>query len=75
MDYQAQRTNEYHLCRLIRQSYYAATTYTDFLIGEILILAAALFPDTVVALLGDHGQLIRFNHTLRLVLSQSHTRG
>lgn len=41
--------------RYIRQGYYAATTYTDSLIGDLLSTVNALYPDTIVALIGDHG--------------------
>lgn len=41
--------------RYIRQGYYAATTYVDSLIGYILAKVESHFPDTIVALLGDHG--------------------
>lgn len=41
--------------RYIRQGYYAATTYTDSLVGDLLATVSSLFPDTVVALIGDHG--------------------
>lgn len=41
--------------RYIRQGYYAATTYTDALIGDLLSTVSTLFPDTLVAFIGDHG--------------------
>uniref|UniRef100_A0A6A7FN98 Iduronate 2-sulfatase-like n=1 Tax=Hirondellea gigas TaxID=1518452 RepID=A0A6A7FN98_9CRUS len=41
--------------RLIIQSYYAATSYMDMLVGQVLALAATLFPDTIVLLVSDHG--------------------
>ncbi|XP_042855305.1 iduronate 2-sulfatase-like [Penaeus japonicus] len=41
--------------RYIRQGYYGATTYTDSLVGDLLGTVSSLFPDTVVALIGDHG--------------------
>ncbi|XP_047500365.1 iduronate 2-sulfatase-like isoform X1 [Penaeus chinensis] len=41
--------------RYIRQGYYAATTYTDSLVGDLLATVSSLFPDTIVALIGDHG--------------------
>lgn len=41
--------------RYIRQGYYAATSYTDSLIGELLATVDHLFPDTIVAFIGDHG--------------------
>nr|XP_045621572.1 iduronate 2-sulfatase-like isoform X2 [Procambarus clarkii] len=44
-----------YYARYIRQGYYAATTYTDALIGDLLSATNTLFPDTVVALVGDHG--------------------
>lgn len=42
--------------RHIIQSYYAATSYTDLLLGRLLSVAARLFPHTVVAFMGDHGE-------------------
>ncbi|MPC14235.1 Iduronate 2-sulfatase [Portunus trituberculatus] len=41
--------------RYIRQGYYAATSYTDSLIGELLATVNHLFPDTIIAFIGDHG--------------------
>ncbi|KAK8399420.1 hypothetical protein O3P69_003488 [Scylla paramamosain] len=41
--------------RYIRQGYYAATSYTDSLIGELLTTVDHLFPDTIIAFIGDHG--------------------
>ncbi|KAK7072874.1 hypothetical protein SK128_018164, partial [Halocaridina rubra] len=41
--------------RYIRQGYYAATTYIDSLIGRLIRTARKLFPNTIVALIGDHG--------------------
>lgn len=41
--------------RYIRQGYYAATSYTDSLIGELLATVDHLFPDTIIAFIGDHG--------------------
>ncbi|KAG0721293.1 Iduronate 2-sulfatase [Chionoecetes opilio] len=42
--------------RYIRQGYYAATSYTDSLIGDLLTTLDHLFPDTIVAFIGDHGE-------------------
>ncbi|KAK4287859.1 hypothetical protein Pmani_039085 [Petrolisthes manimaculis] len=41
--------------RYIRQGYYAATTYTDSLIGDLLDAVNTHFPDTIIAFIGDHG--------------------
>uniref|UniRef100_T1JGG9 Iduronate 2-sulfatase n=1 Tax=Strigamia maritima TaxID=126957 RepID=T1JGG9_STRMM len=43
--------------RLIRQSYYAATSYMDDLVGRLLssLVELNLANDTVIAFLGDHG--------------------
>ncbi|KAF2364067.1 Sulfatase N-terminal [Trinorchestia longiramus] len=44
-----------HYSRMIRQAYYAATAYTDLLIGDLLSAAYLLHPDTLVVVMGDHG--------------------
>ncbi|XP_042230412.1 iduronate 2-sulfatase-like isoform X2 [Homarus americanus] len=44
-----------YYARYIRQGYYAAITYTDALIGDLLSTVTSLFPDTLIALIGDHG--------------------
>uniref|UniRef100_A0A1B6MUH9 Sulfatase N-terminal domain-containing protein n=1 Tax=Graphocephala atropunctata TaxID=36148 RepID=A0A1B6MUH9_9HEMI len=43
--------------RLIRQSYYAAVSYMDDLVGKLLheLRTADLYDNTIVVLLGDHG--------------------
>ena len=47
--------------RRIRQSYYAATSYTDSLVGQLLgnLTDLGLRNSTIVVLLGDHGELFR----------------
>lgn len=44
-----------YYARYIRQGYYAAMSYTDSLIGDLLATVDRLFPDTIVAFIGDHG--------------------
>jgi iduronate 2-sulfatase len=44
---------------MIRQHYFAATTYVDHLIGQLLASLSDLHLDnnTIIALFGDHGRL------------------
>ena len=39
----------------LRRGYFASVTYTDRNVGRILAAAEPMLPDTVVALIGDHG--------------------
>ncbi|CAA9994843.1 unnamed protein product [Nesidiocoris tenuis] len=43
--------------KLIRRSYYAAVTYVDSLLGQIIdqLMESSLYEETVIVLLGDHG--------------------
>lgn len=43
---------------MIRQHYFAATTYVDHLIGQLLATLSDLHLDnnTIIALFGDHGR-------------------
>ncbi|KAB7497465.1 Iduronate 2-sulfatase [Armadillidium nasatum] len=41
--------------KYIRQGYYAATSYTDSLIGPIVALTKQLFPNTIIVFMADHG--------------------
>lgn len=47
----------------IIQSYYAAVTYVDNLIGQILnqLNKSKLDENTIIALIGDHGNIIFMN--------------
>jgi hypothetical protein len=46
-----------NMTRSLRKGYYAAVSFTDFLIGELLAELEVLgkHKDTIVALIGDHG--------------------
>ncbi len=48
---------EYFFQRLVRQSYYAATSYMDTQVGEVLNTLDQIgwANDTIVVLVGDHG--------------------
>jgi arylsulfatase A-like enzyme len=48
--------------RLVIQSYYAAVSYIDDLVGQLLseLKAAGLFNTTIILLIGDHG---KYEHT------------
>jgi phosphoglycerol transferase MdoB-like AlkP superfamily enzyme len=48
--------------RLVIQSYYAAVSYIDDLVGQLLLelKAADLFNTTIILLIGDHG---KYEHT------------
>jgi arylsulfatase A-like enzyme len=41
----------------VKQSYYAAVSYIDDLVGSLLseLRAAGLFNSTIILLIGDHG--------------------
>ena len=43
------------LATRLRRGYFASVTYTDRNVGRILAAAEPMLPDTVVALIGDHG--------------------
>lgn len=42
----------------LRQSYYAATTYTDYLVGRLLqaLEDGGYADNTIISLVGDHGK-------------------
>ena len=50
-------TLPHNMTRTLRRGYYAAVSWCDFLIGELLdaLAHSGVADNTVVALLGDHG--------------------
>lgn len=48
--------------RLIKQNYYAAVTYVDNLVGQLLQTfdQFTLLSNTIVLLVGDHGKMLVF---------------